>query len=79
MGGIEIRRRADFVLLDRGHPDLAVGTDNHWLDAWVFVAGRAAVHDVLVGGERIVAEGRHRDRDALTGRYVATVERLLAA
>jgi formimidoylglutamate deiminase len=79
VGGIEIRRRADFVLLDRGHPDLAVGTDDHWLDAWVFVAGRAAVHDVLVGGERIVADGRHRDQDALTRRYVATVERLLAA
>jgi formimidoylglutamate deiminase len=79
VGAIEVGKRADIVLLDAEHPDLAVGQGDHWLDAWIFVAGRAAVHEVLVGGEAIVSDGEHRDHDAITRRYVATVKRLLAA
>jgi formimidoylglutamate deiminase len=79
VGSIDVGRRADLVLLDRDHPDLAVGTDDHWLDAWIFVTGRTAVREVLIGGERVVADGRHRDHDLLTRRYVAAVTRLLAA
>jgi hypothetical protein len=37
------------------------------------------VREVLIGGERVVADGRHRDHDLLTRRYVAAVTRLLAA
>lgn len=79
VGSIDVGQRADFVLLDGDHPDLAVGEGDHWLDAWIFLAGRAAVRDVLIGGERIVADGRHRDHDRLSRRYVTTVKRLLAA
>ena len=79
VGAIEVGRRADIVLLDADHPDLAVGQGDHWLDAWIFVAGRAAVREVLIGGEPVVVEGRHRGREAITRRYAATVKRLLAA
>ncbi len=79
VGAIETGRRADIVLLDASHPDLAAGQDDHWLDAWIFIAGRAAVRDVLIGGERAVIDGRHRDHEFVTGRYVAAVKRLLDA
>ena len=79
VGAIETGRRADIVLLDANHPDLAVGQDDHWLDAWIFIAGRAAVREVLIGGERVVIDGRHRDHESVTRRYVATVKRLLEA
>ena len=42
IGAIEPGRRADIVLLDAEHPDLA-GDGDRWLDGWIFVAGRAAV------------------------------------
>jgi len=79
VGAIMTGKRADIVLLDADHPDLAVGEGDHWLDAWIFIAGRAAVRAVLVGGETMVADGRHRGRDAIARRYTATVKRLLAA
>jgi formiminoglutamate deiminase len=79
VGGIAAGQRADILLLDSGHPDLAVGAGDHWLDAWIFIAGRTAVREVLVGGERMVVEGRHRSRDVIARNYIATVRRLLAA
>ncbi len=79
VGAIAVGRRADIVLLDAAHPDLAAGQGDHWLDAWIFIAGRAAVRDVLVGGAPVVSDGRHCAHDAITRRYGATVKRLLAA
>jgi formiminoglutamate deiminase len=79
VGAILAGRRADIVVLDAEHPDLAVAADDHWLNAWIFIAGRSAVRDVMIGGERVVVEGRHRSRDVITRNYVAVVRRLLAA
>jgi formimidoylglutamate deiminase len=77
VGAIAVGRRADIVLLDERHPDLVVGHGDHWLDAWIFVVGRAAVERVLIGGETVVSRGRHHGREAVERRYVATVERLI--
>ena len=71
--------RADIVLLDGSHPDLAARRDDQWLDAWIFVAGRAAVKTVLVGGEAVVETGRHRLRPAIEARYRRAVANLAAA
>lgn len=79
VGAIAEGKRTDIVLLDDDHPDLAGASGDRWLDAWIFVAGRAAVRDVLVGGDRVVIQGRHRDRESVTRRYVAVVRRLLNA
>ena len=51
IGALAAGLRADIVLLDTDHPDLAARSGDQWLDAWIFVAGRAAVRSVLVGGE----------------------------
>ena len=77
VGSIAAGRRADLVLLDGDHPDIAAGSGDHWLDAWIFVAGRAAVKHVMIGGETVVECGRHRSREAITRRYVAAVARML--
>lgn len=77
VGAIEVGRRADIVVLDEEHPDLTMRSGDHWLDAWVFIAGRKVVRDVLVGGETFVTDGRHRNRETITRRYVSTIKRLL--
>ena len=46
------------------------------LDAYVFVAGEALVKDVMVGGEVVVADGRHKRHDAIAARYRKTIKRL---
>jgi formimidoylglutamate deiminase len=69
--------RADIVVLDADHPDLACVDGDRWLDAWIFVAGRAAVQSVIAGGTLVVTEGQHRDREAITARYTRALRRVI--
>jgi len=78
IGAIEAGARADFVVLDPSHPDLAARSGDRWLDAYVFVAGRSAIDTVIVAGRPLVAKGRHRNRDAILARYSASMSRILA-
>lgn len=77
IGAIEVGRRADIVLLDKAHHDLAVVGPDHWLDAWIFTAARC-VKDVMVGGRIVVRDGRHHLRDVIQSRYMRSLERLVA-
>jgi formimidoylglutamate deiminase len=74
IGAIEAGQRADIVVLDAGHADMR-GTTTA-LDTYVFVAGAALVTDVMVGGDMVVTQGRHRHRDQITARYRGTMQRL---
>jgi cytosine/adenosine deaminase-related metal-dependent hydrolase len=64
-------------VLDENHPDLVARNGDQWLDAWIFVAGRAAVKTVLVGGEAVVEAGRHTARPAIEARYKDVVAKLI--
>ena len=61
------------MLLDENHADLAARRGDQWLDAWIFVSGRAAVKTVVVGGATVVEAGRHKLRPAIEARYRAVV------
>ena len=78
IGALAVGSRADIVLLDDDHPDLTARDGDHWLDAWIFVAGRSAVKTVLVGGTTVVEAGRHTLRMAITARFKAVVAKLSA-
>ena len=78
IGALAVGSRADIVLLDDDHPDLTARDGDHWLDAWIFVAGRSAVKTVLVGGTTVVEAGRHTLRMAITARFKAVVAKLAA-
>ena len=69
---------ADFIVLDRDAPQFAGATADDVIDRWIFSGNRNLVRDVHVGGIRVVADGRHRDRDAIAARYRAAMPRLLA-
>ena len=79
IGSLAVGSRADIVLLDENHPDLVARDGDRWLDAWIFVAGRSAVKTVLVGGETVVEEGRHKLRPDIEARFKAAAVRLAAA
>ncbi|WP_460448475.1 formimidoylglutamate deiminase [Alsobacter sp. SYSU BS001988] len=76
IGALEPGRRADVVVLDAGHPDLAAVSGDRWLDAYVFTAGRGAVDRVYVSGALQVEAGRHRAREAIAARYVDVLRRI---
>jgi len=76
IGALAEGSRADFVVLDAGHPDLVGVAGDRWLDAYVFVAGKAAIDSAYVGGEKLVDGGRHRRHEAVTARYKQVMRRL---
>jgi formiminoglutamate deiminase len=78
IGSLAAGLRADIVVLDESHPDLASRYGDEWLDAWTFVAGRTAVKTVLVGGEIVVEAGRHRMWPAIEERYKVVIANLFA-
>jgi formimidoylglutamate deiminase len=47
------------------------------IDRWIFSGNRNAVREVHVGGKRVVAGGRHPDRDSISARYRQTLQALL--
>lgn len=75
-GGLAAGQPADIVVLDTADPDLAGLTPTQWLDGWIFVAGPRLVRTVFVAGRTLVADGRHRERDAIIARWRAAAARL---
>ena len=69
---------ADYVVLDTDAAIFAGMRPNDVIDRWVFSGNRNAVREVHVGGQRVVAEGRHRDHEAIGRRYRQTVAALLS-
>jgi cytosine/adenosine deaminase-related metal-dependent hydrolase len=76
MGAIAAGLRADIVLLDDNHPDLASRRGDEWLDAWIFVVGRPAIGRVIAGGETVAEHGLHIAQPAIESRYRAVVASL---
>lgn len=79
IGAIEAGHRADIVVLDTDHPDLAGATsDDMVLDIFIFSAGRGLIRTVIAAGKPVVEQGRHPARDAIAQAYRKTVSRLAA-
>jgi formimidoylglutamate deiminase len=68
----------DRVTLDAAAPQFAGATPDDVVDRWIFSGNRPLVREVRVAGARVVADGRHRDRDAIAARYRDAMARLLA-
>lgn len=69
---------ADFVAVDLAHPSVLGGDDDEALLARVILgAGSAAVTDVFVAGQRIVAHGHHPQAEATAHQYGQLVRALL--
>ncbi len=77
VGSLAVGQRADLVVLDLAHPDLAAVSGDRWLDAYTFVAGRSAISAVWVAGRQVVEAGRHRRHASIVARYQRTMKRLV--
>ncbi|TCO34845.1 formimidoylglutamate deiminase [Dokdonella fugitiva] len=71
--------RADIVVLDDASPLLAGRSPQQLVDTWLFAGNANLVRDVMVGGEWVVREHRHRDAERIARRYRGVVERLARA
>jgi formimidoylglutamate deiminase len=77
IGALEVGRRADLLVLDPDHPEVAAMPLERLLDAVVFAGNRNPVRDVMVGGQWVVQEGRHKHEARVQAAYAATVRQLL--
>ncbi len=77
-GGLEAIQSyaAGALVLDAAHPLLAARTDDEQLDSWIFAGNAPLVRAVWTAAGQVVAEGRHRDRDAIAVRYRAALHTL---
>jgi formimidoylglutamate deiminase len=76
VGALKPGARADFIVLDDEAPLLAGRDAADAIDTWVFAGNANLVRDVVVAGEPVVRDFRHRDEERIAARYRATVERL---
>ena len=76
VGCIAAGYRADLVVLDADHPSLLGRTGDAILDSWIFAAAGNPVRDVMVGGDWVVRNGRHRHEEAIAEAHRAAVSRL---
>jgi formimidoylglutamate deiminase len=78
VGALEAGARADWIVPDPDHPDLAGQTCATWLSSVVFCEhGQTPVRDVFVGGERVIHDGRHRDEAWHCANYRRALAQLL--
>jgi formimidoylglutamate deiminase len=73
--GLWLGARADLLSLSQEDPDLVGRRDDALLDGWIFAG--AAIDCVWRRGEKLVASGRHRGREAIVRRYKLALQRLL--
>jgi formiminoglutamate deiminase len=69
---------ADVVTLRADHPLLAGRDGDQILDTWIFSVGNPLVDCVWSGGRKVVADGRHRERESVAARFVASMRGLCA-
>jgi formimidoylglutamate deiminase len=75
--GIRVGARADLVVLDGANPFIAAAKDDQILDRWIFALGSEAVRDVMVRGNFVVREGRHRAEERIDGDFARALKRIL--
>jgi formimidoylglutamate deiminase len=75
VGTLEIGRRADWLLLDTGHPALAGAAEDGLLDRLVFGSGQAAIREVWVAGRAVVEDGHHRHEQQAAARFAEWIRR----
>jgi formimidoylglutamate deiminase len=76
VGLLEPGREADFFSINLSDPSIAGWTIDSLLANIVFCLNRTAIRDVVVGGNQIVADGRHPLGEKITRGFVG-LQRIL--
>jgi formimidoylglutamate deiminase len=80
IAGLQVGERADFIVLDENHADIAPLPGSRRLAGWIFSNhGASPVRDVYVGGRQVISEGRHPAEESVALNYRQTLSRLIRA
>ncbi|MGH9904428.1 MAG: amidohydrolase family protein, partial [Pyrinomonadaceae bacterium] len=75
-GALGAGRATDFFTVELSDPSIAGASDDDLLGSIVFSLARTAVKDVVVGGKRIVENGRHADQEEIVEKFNLLQRRL---
>jgi formimidoylglutamate deiminase len=75
-GTLDQGRVADFFTVDLDDPSIAGASPDDLLSAIVFSLSKSAIRDVVVGGRRIVENGRHAQQEEIVERFKALQKKL---
>ena len=75
-GTLDPERPADFFTVDLNDPSIAGASADDLLSSVVFSLSRTAIKDVVVGGRRIVEDGRHQQQEEIVERFNALQRKL---
>ncbi len=75
-GVIETGCLADFFTVDLDDPSIAGASEDDLLSSIVFSLSRTAIREVVVGGKRIVENGRHAQQEEIVERFKALQKKL---
>lgn len=76
LGQLSAGYRADIVVLDDEHPNLAGIASADVLNTWVFAGNDNLVRDVYVGGKKIVQAGQHKNQTEIQLSYMTCMRQL---
>lgn len=76
-GELTVGKRADLLVLDGDHVNMAGREDDAILDALVFAGNDCLIRDVMVGGQWRIQEGHHHQESAIRNRFKSTLAKLL--
>jgi formimidoylglutamate deiminase len=77
-GGLTKGASLDVVGLSAEHLALVERRDDDLLDSWIFCGDHGVVENVWRAGQKVVINGRHVRRDAITARYRRALRTLLS-
>jgi formimidoylglutamate deiminase len=77
-GGLQEGASLDVVSLAADHMALAERRGDDILDSWIFCGDHGVVESVWRAGQKVVSNGRHARRDAITARYRRALRTLLS-
>lgn len=76
VGSLKAGKRADLLILDGEHPNLADIDHINALNSWLFSGNDNLVRDVMVGGKWCVRNGRHLNQFSIQQRFRETMQQL---
>jgi len=75
-GALASGKPADFFAVHIDDPSIAGASENDLLSSIVFSSSRAAIREVVVGGQPIVSEGQHLTQEEVVERFNELQKRL---
>lgn len=77
IGVLALGSRADMIVLDGNHPLLAHVKEDDILGRWLFAGDNKLVQDVMVGGNWVIQDGRHKGEIEAAHAFANTIKALI--